>query len=75
MPLNSKRLRIMAGPNGSGKSTVLQAVRNSFYSGPFVNADEIEKSFNEKGLLNPPANFGLSTTDKSFSDFVAGVTC
>jgi len=37
----SKRLRIMAGPNGSGKSSVLKEVRSNFYSGPFVNADEI----------------------------------
>jgi len=72
MPLKSKRLRIMAGPNGSGKSTVLQAVRNNFYSGPFVNADEIEKSFNEKGLLNPPAIYNLTTTDQSFGDFIVG---
>jgi predicted ABC-type ATPase len=31
----------MAGPNGSGKSTILQEVRKSFYSGPFVNADDV----------------------------------
>ena len=47
----------MAGPNGSGKSTILKEVRNNFYSGPFVNADEIEKSFKEKGLLNVAADY------------------
>ena len=38
----------MAGPNGSGKSTILQEVRKRFYSGPFVNADDIEKILKEK---------------------------
>lgn len=52
----------MAGPNGSGKSTVLQEVRKKFYSGPFVNADEIEKSFQDKGLINLPSVYDLSIT-------------
>jgi len=62
----------MAGPNGSGKSTVLQEVRTKFYSGPFVNADEIEKSFQEKGLINLPSLYDLTLPDKSFIDFLAG---
>ena len=62
----------MAGPNGSGKSTVLQEVRKKFYSGPFVNADEIEKSLVEKGLINLPSIYDLETTDQSFSNFLAG---
>jgi predicted ABC-type ATPase len=66
----SKRLRVMAGPNGSGKSTVLREVRKNFYSGPFVNADEIEKSFREKGLLNLPAEYDLAVSSKSFSNFL-----
>lgn len=60
----------MAGPNGSGKSTVLQEVRNKFYSGPFVNADEIEKSFREKGLVNLPSVYDLSIKDTVFGEFV-----
>jgi predicted ABC-type ATPase len=60
----------MAGPNGSGKSTVLLGVRKKFYSGPFVNADEIEKSFTEKGLVNLPADYDLTITDKLFADFL-----
>jgi predicted ABC-type ATPase len=66
MPLKNKRLRIMAGPNGSGKSTVLQEVRKKFYSGPFVNADDIEKSFQDKGLVNLPAIYDLEISDQSF---------
>ena len=62
----------MAGPNGSGKSTILQEVRKTFYSGPFVNADEIEKSFNEKRLVNLPAVYDLTVNDDSFTTFIKG---
>lgn len=62
----------MAGPNGSGKSTVLQDVRTNFYSGPFVNADEIEKSFREKGLINLPSLYDLNLPDEVFETFLAG---
>ncbi|HVY76433.1 MAG TPA: hypothetical protein VG890_16500 [Puia sp.] len=62
----------MAGPNGSGKSTILQGVRKTFYSGPFVNADEIEESFAEKRLINLPAVYNLTISDESFREFVAG---
>jgi predicted ABC-type ATPase len=70
MPEKNKRIRIMAGPNGSGKSTVLKEVRRNFYSGPFVNADEIERSFNEKGLVNLAAEFSLEITDESFQRYI-----
>lgn len=60
----------MAGPNGSGKSTILQEVRKKFYSGPFVNADEIEKSFKEKGLVNLSSLYDLILPDKVFHDFL-----
>jgi len=70
MPERSKRLRIMAGPNGSGKSTILQEVRKKFYSGPFVNADEIEKSLHEKGLINLPTHFDLIINDQAFLDYI-----
>jgi predicted ABC-type ATPase len=70
MPSPDKRLRIMAGPNGSGKSTILQEVRKTFYSGPFVNADEIEKSFIEKGLVNLPAIYDLKVSDGVFETFI-----
>ena len=63
MPPDNKRLRIMAGPNGSGKSTILQEVRKKFYSGPFVNADEIEGSFKEKGLVNLPSIYDFKVND------------
>lgn len=65
-----KRLRIMAGPNGSGKSTILQEVRKRFYSGPFVNADEIEKVLKDKRVLNLIELYDLTLTDDSFNSYL-----
>ena len=65
----------MAGPNGSGKSSVLKEVRSNFYSGPFVNADEIERSLREKGLVNVAADFSVEFKDESFSDYLKGDGC
>jgi len=70
MQLKDKRLRIMAGPNGSGKSTVLKEVRKNFYSGPFVNADEIEKIFHQKKLLNLPSEYDLIVEDAAFDNYL-----
>ena len=69
MQEKSKRIRIMAGPNGSGKSTILKSVRNSFYSGPFVNADDIEKSFQDKKLVNIAAEYGITIQDSDFTSY------
>jgi ABC-type cobalamin/Fe3+-siderophores transport system ATPase subunit len=62
----------MAGPNGSGKSTILQEVLTNFYSGSFVNADEIQRSLQEKGLVNLPSIYNFSITDEHFISFLAG---
>jgi predicted ABC-type ATPase len=72
MPEKNKRLRIMAGPNGSGKSTVLKAVRKLFYSGPFVNADEIEKALANGKILNPFSEYNLHVADGDFTTYLAG---
>lgn len=60
----------MAGPNGSGKSTILQEVRKTFFSGPFVNADEIEKTLNEKRIINLPSLYNLVLEDEAFSNYL-----
>jgi predicted ABC-type ATPase len=60
----------MAGPNGSGKSTILQEVRKNFYSGPFVNADEIERALKEKRVINLPSLYDLELNDEVFSQFL-----
>lgn len=62
----------MAGPNGSGKSTVLKAVYSQFYSGLFVNADEIEKSFKKIGFVNLLGDYNLEVNDSAFVDFLKG---
>lgn len=69
MPAKNRRLRIMAGPNGSGKSTILKEVRQNFYSGPFVNADEIEKLLSETNKLDL-AVYQLAVPDVLFADFI-----
>lgn len=47
-------------------------MRKKFYSGPFVNADEIEKSFQEKELINLPALYDLNVSDHAFTEFING---
>ena len=69
----SKRLRVMAGPNGSGKSTVLKAVYSQFYSGLFVNADELQKSLNTAGFVNLLGDYNLDINEKSFLNFINGL--
>lgn len=59
----------MAGPNGSGKSTVLAAVQKNYYSGPFVNADEIEKTLRNSESLSP-SRYHLSVADEALDAFM-----
>lgn len=63
----------MAGPNGSGKSTVLREVRKNFYSGPFVNADEIELLLKTVKLINLFADYDLEATAEDFTNFLLNV--
>src|SRR5690606_4978590 len=62
------RLRLIAGPNGSGKSSIFQLIKEFkekqqvIRTGPFINADLIEKEFienkpidlNHFGIESPP---------------------
>lgn len=70
MPERSKRLRILAGPNGSGKSTLVQKIRNGYYCGQFVNADEIQQMLDEKRVLNLNSNYGLDGNKDSFEKYL-----
>ncbi len=45
-------MRIFAGPNGSGKSTIIYDIKKNYYSGFYLNADEIQKACSEKGFIN-----------------------
>jgi predicted ABC-type ATPase len=65
----TKRLRVIAGPNGSGKSTWLDKIKSKVELGIYVNADEIEKTIKEKGVLNLE-NYKIKTSNKEFIDFI-----
>ena len=64
----SSRLRVIAGPNGSGKTSIFELVKNYkdkgkvISTGPFVNSDQIEKTFREKGLIKL-SDYGLQSVE------------
>lgn len=62
-------MRVFAGPNGSGKSTTIKEVQHSFYTGVYVNADDIEKTAREKGFINL-GDYGLIPEETAFTDFL-----
>lgn len=49
---NHKKIRVFAGPNGSGKSTLFQEFSKNYSTGPFINADEIERQLEQYGLID-----------------------
>lgn len=49
--IRSKRMRIFAGPNGSGKSTIFGGIQEQYFSGVYVNADEIERALSKSPRL------------------------
>lgn len=53
-----KRLRILAGPNGSGKTSVYRDLRDKFFWGIFLNADEIERTLHDDGYIDL-CDFGI----------------
>lgn len=66
----SKRLRVMAGPNGSGKSTIINNIKSRYYCGPYVNADEIQQTFDTKKVLNLSALYQLNVTPDSYDHYL-----
>jgi predicted ABC-type ATPase len=48
---NIRRIRILAGSNGSGKSSLFEGFAKQYKAGYFVNADNIEKSLADSGLV------------------------
>lgn len=63
-----KRLRIFAGPNGSGKSTLFNEFSKNYNTGYSVNADEIQKILETKGLIDLES-FNINSTQKELEDF------
>lgn len=67
MPSQS-RIRLFAGPNGSGKTSLYYKISKTYHSGIFINADEIEKTLQTKGLIDL-SEFGLKITSKDLDFF------
>lgn len=45
-------MRVFAGPNGSGKTTILKSLRSKYRFGVYINADDIEAFWKQKGFLD-----------------------
>ena len=63
-----KRIRIFAGPNGSGKSTLFNEFSKNYNTGYSVNADELQKILETKGLIDLEA-FGIQSNQKDLEKF------
>ena len=62
------RIRIFAGPNGSGKTTMYTELSKNYNSGFFINADEIEKTLQTKGLIDL-TELSLKSTQEELDNF------
>ena len=65
---SQSRIRLFAGPNGSGKTSLYYKISKTYNSGIFINADEIEKTLQTKGLIDL-SEFGLKVTAKDLELF------
>ncbi|MBG6062646.1 putative ABC-type ATPase [Flavobacterium sp. CG_9.1] len=65
---SQSRIRVFAGPNGSGKTSLYSVISKTYNSGIFINADEIEKILQTKGLIDL-SEFGLKVTTKDLEIF------
>lgn len=66
---SSKRLRVFSGPNGSGKSTIYKEAKKHFKSIPFINADEIELTLHNNGVIDL-ATFAIRINKRTFESFL-----
>ncbi|MEA5259171.1 zeta toxin family protein [Arcicella aquatica] len=66
--MSKPRLRVFAGPNGSGKSTLFDSFSKKYTTGPFLNADLIEKELATKGYVDLH-DYDLSLTQADLDDF------
>ena len=65
---NQSKIRLFAGPNGSGKTSLYNIISKTYQSGIFINADEIEKTLQTKGLIDL-TDFGLKVTSKDLEQY------
>lgn len=64
----TKKIRIFAGPDGWGKSTLFEQLRQIYYTGYFINADEIEKQLATSRLIDI-SSLGLKISESDLNDF------
>ena len=65
---------MIAGPNGSGKSTIINSLSSHFNTGIYLNADDIEKEFKEKGYIELNL-YGLKEIENNqFNSFIKNHT-
>lgn len=64
-----KRLRIFAGPNGSGKTSVYDDLRQkgSPRFGVYVNADDIERTIRDKGIVSF-GDYGIKISEDALKE-------
>lgn len=67
--MKAPRMRVFAGPNGSGKST-LNTVLPPYLLGVYVNADEIELSLKNQGLVDM-SRYGLESPLTGIQEFLS----
>ncbi len=70
---STSRLRMFAGPNGSGKSTIFHSIKRMLHIDLFINADEIEKEFNDSGFINL-YDFGIKPMESNWQEFLKNST-
>ncbi len=69
MSKHVKRMRVFAGPNGSGKSTIIDKIKQNFFTGTYINADDIERGLANAGFINL-YDYGLACTEGEFNKHV-----
>lgn len=64
------RMRVFAGPNGSGKTTIFRELLSSkqINLGIYINADDIEVNFREKGYLDF-SDYSIQPEEREVIDF------
>lgn len=67
---SQSRIRVFAGPYGSGKTSLYSKISETYNSGIFINADEIEKILQTRGLIDL-SEFGLKVTTKDLETFIS----
>lgn len=66
--MGAPKLRVFAGPNGSGKSTIKDQIPSRLIS-LYVNADELEKSAKQNGLIDL-TEFSLALSGQDLRSFI-----